>query len=919
MCLTTVSPTLSPLGISEENPSHTPLANFEYVRDKMLIDKSPLGSNKLQQFVWASKSSEPRNDGSHAILLERTLGVLKATCPAALIRFIHDALEYLGADKIKARAKAGNIFEYVVHFPMQQLQPTAADSLDAAADPETGYIHCYATDAGKLHVGTRVYEENNDIESVVRNGRITIYHGNGSDFRSSVMVWYDSKGGPKIRVRDDETHETHDADPQATRKLLNFFEWRNDEVRDAREKYSYMHVSRRSGEEPYNYFLPRSDVLLVAAVQCPELFASLVAREFGVTLKYDCTQKKGFSWTDTHGWKELDDAALRIQIISAVQQLVARLKAILDVRLDDEGAAGVGESGTMGGTEALEMGKGATMSILMMEEACDFLQRHYGFHFPLQDCSNASSLLRNACKFQNSLRKQRCDFFNTMHTLLSYPGFECGLYREDLKSGRPMVVYKTYVQLLYGNFERVPLTPHMLQSGRRPYDAPDYTEQMKSDVLGLFVGLFGDEETALREMDKAAVLALGDPGVMYEASYRLLRGPYDEDSKQYGKRCGKGLLIALLKQVYGTAEDMGKAGCGFGGLECSVPSSFLSTALDMGKPYPELQYVNRSNALVFDEAADEEKSGAKKRLNPKSVLTFLSGNSDRPSFSFRKLYSNCEAVMSTIAAILNLSNEDTDMGVNAGIQRSLEISPFIQKGCKTAQELTERKESGEEGPFFLIPAPDDPNSLQNVWLQRVPELAAVFDDCIKQVRSNSRTRDDWHPRSRKHDDALAAFWARIRDSMGLFDPGDAHSALRTFLRGDDYGTVGILTKCTGVCALASDNALVLLDNGAGDGAKDRFDAFQTTKKCYCTIGTGGEGGAAPCFVPCNAIGKALHESNEKLYKYFVSKHNSGYCSQKLISSIQMVLELQTVQQGQVAIPGLQGKKSSNPIFGYKFH
>ena len=344
----------------------------------MFIDRDPKAPHAKQFFDWETRAGTDRFDGSHTIFFSRLGKVLEqapkkqAPTPAdeALATAMKEMVDHL--DEAKVTDGTLQCFRLQLHLPLLRMQETRSDACDEILDPSQPKVYdesqrlvdAEAVDLGPQHDGGTVYSDGSlkllgityrrdtDMDAVLRDTQLRV------TFRSpeaestettqttqttetTIEVGYDEQGRPSVTVSatvkldNKETTKTDSWEPDAstTRALLCLHEWTNVDAREALKKanaaQSYIH----------GFFPPLVRCVCDGSSDekskqraSERLWDSLVARQFGLKLRYDSRAKSWLSWNDPELWHNLDADELTRDLCCAVEDLYAQIGKVLDIR-----------------------------------------------------------------------------------------------------------------------------------------------------------------------------------------------------------------------------------------------------------------------------------------------------------------------------------------------------------------------------------------------------------------------------------------------------------------------------------------------------------------------------------------------------------------------------------------------------------
>ena len=429
-----------------------------------------------------------------------------------------------------------------------------------------------------------------------------------------------------------------------------------------------------------------------------------------------------------------------------------------------------------------------------------------------------------------------------------------------------------------------PPTPLDLVSKRLPYDLPEHSEHSEHRatedeeyVLSIYMMMFFDKDVALREMDKDAVTFLGECARMGDANIRVHLGPYDEENKAWGSRCGKTLRLTLMGRIFGHMFDKSK------------PGGMLGLVMVPGKAYSMFSGIEKTRTMWVDEAQDNKDKGGNgptgrdddvQTWNPGLVLR-LCPASDNPTFTYRSEY-GCEKTVRLNLQNLNVvSNRVRVPANNPGFKTKTEVSPYPQLGFDTQEKVDASVNAGK--PAFLI----DPKRLDFIKHEMDRGvIARYFVDRAIAIHQDPTGAP--YPKTQKHIDATNHLFEVSREPDAKLESDVANDKLRRFL-GDS------LCPCEGVVTGDLKQSIVDINK---PGA---------TRRCFCDRG--------------RMSGRACHFTIRKLTDH-LKKHDSGLYHHFTTGNHTRPLEKEVRTWVGIDMPNKQtqfNKYDRGAIFGYTIH
>ena len=530
-----VSPTLTKVSPMCANPG-SQNANFEHVRQAMLLGEDPVVPNTEKWYDWDN------SDGSIEIILGKCMNVLAEIPDERCARAIQ-------LSKASTCASPGGV-SVKVHSPFQALLSERDDRGYADASSsffvnehrilKNGRYSWSPTDAKYRVSNTKIQLGVEDPERD-HQGRwckilLTFRYENGA---KPIVQIENEAFDPINQVTQLECHTIVAAPTQELAELLDLTQYTERDLTAVRPKDYY----------------PVKTLQLLTSLGSKRLERDQVAAvltHMGPKVRYD--GKKYQVWTASSGWSTDDgDVLVRTAVKAAATDLEEEL-------------------------EKLRRGP-RFLSI------CNRAFSLFGMHEQAPDEDEEGKLASKAKSFCMVPTSERglASFIANIQPWLMESGFNKSF--EACKD----IAFNNCVQEMQLPYATHIETPADRVTTRIDCDLPpspvteEEKEALKDFALQPFRDIFIDEDVALREADKVACLLTGTCAVMPEANIRVQIGPYNESEKQFAGGVGKdtignhvhALLGDNLSTEWGMAvmsafDNPEKNNFGFEGIEKSI-------------------------------------------------------------------------------------------------------------------------------------------------------------------------------------------------------------------------------------------------------------------------------------------------------------------------------------------------------------
>ena len=608
-----ITPTLTKVSPTCANPG-SQNANFEHVRQAMLLEEDPAVPNTKKWYDWNN------SDGSIEVILGKCMNVLAKMPDERCARAIHLSKASNCASPEGVSVK--------VHSPFQALLPERDDRGYADASNsffvnehrilKNGRYSWCPTDAKYRVSNTKIQLGVEDPECDHQGRRCKILF----TFR------YENGGKPIVQIENEafdptdqmtqlECHAVVAAPTQELAELLDLTQYTERDLTAVRPKDYY----------------PVKTLQLLSLLDSKRLDRDRIAAlltHMGPKIRYDGGKYR--VWTASNGWSTDDgDVLVRTAVKAAATDLEEEL-------------------------EKLQRGP-------LFLSICNRAFSLFGMHEQADEDKEGvlESKAKSFCMVPASDRGL-ASFIANIQPWLMESG--CDKSFEACKD----VAFKNCVQEIQPPYATHIETPADRVTTRIDCDLPpspvtdEEKEALKNFALQPFRDIFIDEDVALREADKMACLLTGTCAVMPEANIRVQIGPYNESEKQFAGGVGKdtignhvhALLGDNLSTDWGMAvmsafDNPEKNNFGFEGIEKSI------------------------GHWITDGSATKRDSSELLKWGDMPKKIWAGGAPKH--FPLKSKYKDKVAVLPRSNAVY-VSAQRFNIGLDLGIWRRLEVSPY---------------------------------------------------------------------------------------------------------------------------------------------------------------------------------------------------------------------------------------------------
>ena len=802
------------------------VANMEHFRFNTMLETDPNHAHGKNFYDWPTDSENAAFDGSARVLLGKALNVLTPICHAHMREAgedespVHEDLDVIRKSLRDAHKKADegeyepmSEIKLQIHCPMLRIN-SEIDDRDLGArvnndDEEREEDQAQQQSAFSV-----------DEQQTVRRGRYSWRKGE-SRYRllntqikltaNDKTVTFKYEGSKPVLVIDG--HEgSIPAPSKEMAALLDFSQYSETELARVR---------------PDGYIPMKS--MLTAAVtadDCTDRQIAALLTHLGPKLKHDAGS--WFVWTDEDGWTKCDgDENVRQALRAAASNLEAKLKGLAhDDGIDAVYYRAIGQFHLRDGTGE-EQGRRGTLV-------------------------TPRSLALN-CTFMPKTERGESSFLSRLKPWVAEPGFAKSF--EECKD----IKFKNGIQQMVPPFALRQPTPDDRAIVRIDCHLPPSptTEEAKAaakeTALSFIIDLFGgDQDVALRELDKLACLLSGTCAVMTEANFRVMIGPFNEAAKRWATRCGKNTFIAFVKKLLGDT------------LSTSFNPSFLTMKMEEGRAYSFLKDVEWKLAHFIDEADTDRRWGGE----PKRIWT----GGDASDYEYRCEYKESSPHQLRTNALYAAANKFT-IGPAPDIWSKLEPTPF-----PCVANIPENQEMIESGvPSFEL----DESKVNAIKTMSAETHGVILRYLMDRCHAILQDPGAAYPLTQKHIDAKA----KLKQEAG--GPGAEAEAMSPETAFDMLKEILFHT----LMPCEASEAAQLNDERPIDAVRKRFQkSGRMAARCFC----GSRPAKDACSFTVSAFAERLEAEEHEVYKLYVPREGRTI---KLTESIQRALHLDVAPIG----------------------